>query len=68
MRSHERQVAALAADLGLQVRHTRRGHLHLVDAAGRLIAVVSCTPSCPEQALRQVGREARRRLAQQDGR
>lgn len=65
MKSHERKVRAIAAELGLTVRQARRrGHLHLIAPDGRLVAVASSTPSCSDEALRQVAREARRRLGE----
>lgn len=65
MKAHHRNLARLADELGLIVRHTRRGHVHLLDATtGRLVASCSSTPGDRTVALACARRDARRRLAE----
>jgi hypothetical protein len=60
MRSFPRNVAA-AAELGLRVR-AGRGHVHIVDADGHLVAVASSTPRDPDTALRRLRADLRRHV------
>lgn len=62
MKAFERDLAAVAAELGVVLQHARRrGHLHARDArTGRLLAVVSSTPRKPGDAARLLRQDVAR--------